>query len=548
MLTETDKYKLSLYSVKSNLHNSINCNIYLTQCSIDSKLYIKRVYKNSNMTELLKKVKDKSVRNTPKIFEIFYDDKDTIVIEEYVLGHTADGINFTKKLLYKTINEILLCIEDLHSINIIHRDIKPSNIMITEDHKIYLIDLGIARFYSDTIDSDTTKSGTKGFASPEQYGFQQTDFRSDIYSVGKTIESITKYNNINCSLNKIASKAASFDPNDRYSSAQALARAINIRRYIPAILSIVILTFIIAAIVIISLSKISNNISEHEIKEINSESAFNSTTESITEYTSQIVSESTTYISVTENTTISEVKSPVIKNQPTKQPPAANADSNATPKNIQPKTTYTPENKNFNILNSASEKILFTGLNVPNNTPYMEMLNDETHKTCGVAINGTYITAECIKNNSNLTVNLSDDLGHKDSLAMSFSKTQLENCDYPVNHEFNVYIYFVDYNLDGNAEIFVNFTDAFQPVNDNGNPITINMGNGDFPYILHNYNLLMLADHNSQNGFNIYNDVMVSSGPFRFEINSELYPGAIYDGETATFFRVKNGVLTESYQ
>ncbi len=80
MLSETDKYKLSLYEVKEKLHISKDCIIYLTQSSISNKLYIKRVYENSNMLQLFNTIKDKKVRNTPEIIETFYDGKDTIVI------------------------------------------------------------------------------------------------------------------------------------------------------------------------------------------------------------------------------------------------------------------------------------------------------------------------------------------------------------------------------------------------------------------------------------------------------------------------------------
>ena len=226
MLTETDKYKLSLYVEKEKIHISNNCNIYLTQSSLDNKLYIKRVYENSNMLELFNTIKNKGVRNTPQIYEVFYDGENTIVIEEYILGHTADSVNLTKSNLYKLIDRLLLSVKDLHSINIIHRDIKPSNIIITGDYRAYLIDFGIARFHSEILDSDTTQFGTKGFASPEQYGFQQTDFRSDIYSIGKTIEALIKANNIKCNLKKIVSKSISFDPKDRYNSVSEMKRAV----------------------------------------------------------------------------------------------------------------------------------------------------------------------------------------------------------------------------------------------------------------------------------------------------------------------------------
>ena len=67
---------------------------------------------------------------------------------------------------------------------IIHRDIKPKNIIVRDDGSVALIDLGISRVYKKEANSDTIFRGTEGFAPPEQYGFMQTDIRSDIYSFG----------------------------------------------------------------------------------------------------------------------------------------------------------------------------------------------------------------------------------------------------------------------------------------------------------------------------------------------------------------------------
>ena len=67
---------------------------------------------------------------------------------------------------------------------VIHRDIKPKNIIVRDDGSLALIDFGISRVYKKEATSDTVISGTEGFAPPEQYGFMQTDIRSDIYSFG----------------------------------------------------------------------------------------------------------------------------------------------------------------------------------------------------------------------------------------------------------------------------------------------------------------------------------------------------------------------------
>ena len=56
--------------------------------------------------------------------------------------------------------------------------------IIRTDGSLALIDFGISRVYKKESASDTVISGTEGFAPPEQYGFMQTDIRSDIYSFG----------------------------------------------------------------------------------------------------------------------------------------------------------------------------------------------------------------------------------------------------------------------------------------------------------------------------------------------------------------------------
>lgn len=55
-----------------------------------------------------------------------------------------------------------------------------------------IIDFDIARIRKEEADSDTEFLGTVGYASPEQFGFAQTDKRSDIYSLGVLIGDMVK--------------------------------------------------------------------------------------------------------------------------------------------------------------------------------------------------------------------------------------------------------------------------------------------------------------------------------------------------------------------
>ncbi|WP_432628709.1 serine/threonine protein kinase [Brotaphodocola sp.] len=83
---------------------------------------------------------------------------------------------------------ISLCeaLEVLHSQNrpIIHRDLKLSNVMITDDGVLKLIDFNASRNYEEGLQKDTRLIGTNGYAAPEQYGFAQSDARTDLYAAG----------------------------------------------------------------------------------------------------------------------------------------------------------------------------------------------------------------------------------------------------------------------------------------------------------------------------------------------------------------------------
>ena len=75
--------------------------------------------------------------------------------------------------------------------DLIHRDLKPGNIMLTTESEVKVIDFGLAKAITDAGgDMDLTHGefvGTPSFASPEQFGSDPVDARSDIYSLGATL-------------------------------------------------------------------------------------------------------------------------------------------------------------------------------------------------------------------------------------------------------------------------------------------------------------------------------------------------------------------------
>ncbi|MGI6536155.1 MAG: serine/threonine-protein kinase [Eggerthellaceae bacterium] len=122
-----------------------------------------------------------SVRDTPEGVE---------VVQDYANGWTLrDLVEETGPLPYRQARDMLIQIargvQVLHSCNppIIHRDLNPSNIVAGPDGP-RIIDLGIARRFDPASDKDTHTWGTYGYAAPEQFGFGQSDERTDIFALG----------------------------------------------------------------------------------------------------------------------------------------------------------------------------------------------------------------------------------------------------------------------------------------------------------------------------------------------------------------------------
>ena len=92
---------------------------------------------------------------------------------------------------------------------------------------VKIIDYDAAKTYKQDSPGDTTCLGTDGWAAPEQYGFMQSDPRTDVYAVGVMIKEVFKDNP---KIQLIAARASSFAPSDRYETAEQLKIALKKRR------------------------------------------------------------------------------------------------------------------------------------------------------------------------------------------------------------------------------------------------------------------------------------------------------------------------------
>ena len=120
---------------------------------------------------------------------------------------------------------------------VICRDIKPQNVVLDPSGCCHLIDLGAARRYRAEQREDTVFLGTQATAPPEQFGYQQTDQRSDVYSLGMLLRFLLSgsYDPLSGrpgrrTLARIIRRCTAFAPQNRYPSVRAVYRALKCRR------------------------------------------------------------------------------------------------------------------------------------------------------------------------------------------------------------------------------------------------------------------------------------------------------------------------------
>jgi tetratricopeptide (TPR) repeat protein len=77
----------------------------------------------------------------------------------------------------------------IHALRIVHRDIKPENILITTDHEVRIMDLGVAKVLESTITVAHAGqfAGSMLYGAPEQFGAGGVGPSADLYSLGVTL-------------------------------------------------------------------------------------------------------------------------------------------------------------------------------------------------------------------------------------------------------------------------------------------------------------------------------------------------------------------------
>lgn len=229
------EYRLSLYEIESVISSNDHSEVAIVKHSRSDKIYIRKKLRDSVSYKVHMQIKENPHRNIVAIEEIIVLNGVVYVVQEYVQGLSVRQLLDKNQMLVKEQSlaimiQICDALTHLHCLNppVIHRDIKPSNVMITADGIIKLIDFDVARNYKIDTAKDTNHLGTVGYASPEQFGYKQTDIRSDIYSAGIMFnEMLTGQTVVNQAvLDKVTfsiiGKCIKLDPQERYQSAMEL--------------------------------------------------------------------------------------------------------------------------------------------------------------------------------------------------------------------------------------------------------------------------------------------------------------------------------------
>lgn len=223
---------LKNYNIVSTLSNKNDCKVlHLRNKQLNRDLVLRSFPNKIFAYEILNQI---IFENLPEIYDVITLSDGQVVLEEFIKGITVANVmesgNYNYRGAKRVLTSVCRALHILHKNGIVHRDIKPENIIVSDEGKVFLIDLNIARKISINT-KDTVVMGTVGYASPEQLGVAQSDARTDIYALGVLLNvMLTGKHPSQCLVTgkakKIVKICTAINPNDRYQSVIEFANSL----------------------------------------------------------------------------------------------------------------------------------------------------------------------------------------------------------------------------------------------------------------------------------------------------------------------------------
>lgn len=238
-MTLEEQCRLSYYKKIADI--STHKNVCLVQHVENNRIFVRKE-QEIYCREVYEYLKACNNPHVPRIFECAEDDGKLIIIEEYIQGeslaaHLEESGVYTPEEVCRFMITVCDVLEQLHQLPqpVIHRDLKPENILIQDNGYLKIIDFNTAKQYEPGRESDTVVIGTRKYAAPEQFGFRQSDARTDIYAMGVMMNYLLtkKYPDELCyhspkygkiSMSYIINKCIEFSPDSRYQTVMELRK------------------------------------------------------------------------------------------------------------------------------------------------------------------------------------------------------------------------------------------------------------------------------------------------------------------------------------